>query len=89
MHIRRMQTLLVASILLARTIAGGASEGLPSSTEAPRASDLFRAKRMADEAAGRLQVRQPKRGGWVRGGGGWTPGTGTPKRKLPTRARVR
>jgi hypothetical protein len=84
-----MHTLLVASILLAKTITAGPNEGLPSSAEAPRAADLFRAKRMADEAAGRLQVRQPKRGGWGRGGGGWTRGTATPERKLPTRARVR
>ena len=84
-----MHTLLVATILLAKTATGTPSDGLPTSGETPRASDLLRAKRMADEAAGRLQVRQPKRGGWVRGGGGWTRGTGKPERELPTRAGVR
>jgi hypothetical protein len=89
-----MHVLLVASILLARTVVRAPAEGLPSGTEAPRATDLFRAKRMADEAAGRLQVRPPKRGGWARGGGGWARGTGLPEPKhdkpeLPTRKRVR
>jgi hypothetical protein len=87
-----MHVLLVASILLARTVIRAPAENLPSGSEAPRATDLFRAKRMADEAAGRLQVRPPKRGGWARGGGGWTPPP-EPKRssepKLPSRRRVR
>jgi hypothetical protein len=86
-----MHVLLVASILLARTVIRAPAENLPSGSEAPRATDLFRAKRMADEAAGRLRVRPPKRGGWARGGG-WTP-PAEPKRssepKLPSRRRVR
>jgi hypothetical protein len=84
-----MHVLLAATILLARTTAAGPTDGLPSGGETPRASDLFRAKRMADEAAGRLQVRPPKRGSWVRGGGGWTRGTGDLDPELPTPARVR
>jgi hypothetical protein len=89
-----MHLLLTASILLARTIIRAPADGLPSGTETPRATDLFRAKRMADEAAGRLQVRPPKRGGWVQGGGGWARGAGSPEPKhekpeLPTRRRVR
>jgi hypothetical protein len=93
-----MHVLLVASILLARTIIRAPSDGLPSGTETPRATDLLRAKRMADEASRRLQASPPRRGGWVRGGEGWERGTGSPDLKrdtdaeeteLPTRRRVR
>ena len=68
-----MHALLIATILLARTTGAGPGGGLPSAAEAPSATDLLRAKRMADEAARRLQVRPPKRGSWVPGGDGWTP----------------
>ena len=86
-----MHILFVASILLARTIIRAPSDGMPSGDATPRATDLLRAKRMADDAAGRLRTHPPKRGGWVRGGGGWEHGTGTPAPDpaLPTRKRVR
>jgi hypothetical protein len=85
-----MHALLIATILLARTTSAPSAGGLPSGAEAPSATDLLRAKRMADDAARRLQVRPPKRGSWQPGGGGWTPSSaasgGDP---LPTRKRVR
>ena len=84
-----MHALLLGTILLARATTSGPSTGLPGSTEAPRASDLLRAKRMAAEAAARLEVHPPKRSGWVRGGVGWERGTGDPKAKLPSARRVR
>ncbi len=67
-----MHVLLVASILLVRAATTAPSTGLPAGAETPRATDLLRAKRMADEAASRLDLHPPKRGGWARGGGGWT-----------------
>jgi hypothetical protein len=67
-----MHVALLATILLVRTAAGTPSPALPPGGEAPRATDLLRAKRMADEAAARLQLRAPKRAGWARGGTGWT-----------------
>jgi hypothetical protein len=91
-----MHVLLVASILLTRTIIRVPAENLPSSSETPRATDLLRAKRMADEAARRLRGSPPSRGGWVHGGDGWARGTGGAKRdketsepELPTRRHVR
>jgi hypothetical protein len=85
-----MHALLIATILLARTTSTPPASGLPSGAEAPSATDLLRAKRMADDAARRLQVRPPKRGSWQPGGGGWTPSSsaagGDP---LPARKGVR
>jgi hypothetical protein len=88
-----MRALLLATILLARTTGGAPGGGLPSGAETPSAADLLRAKRMAEEASRRLQVRPPKRGTWVSGGGGWTPSSkapsASPEGGLPTRRRVR
>ena len=90
-----MPFLLVASILLARTVIRAPTTDLPSGSEAPRATDLFRAKRMADEATGRLRARPPRRSEWAHGGGGWKAAAPAPdpepkiELKLPTRRRVR
>jgi hypothetical protein len=85
-----MHALLIATILLARTTAPAPSGGLPTGAEAPSATDLLRAKRMADDAARRLQVRPTKRGSWQPGGGGWTPSSSAPSGDpLPTRKHVR
>ena len=85
-----MHALLIATILLARTTTSPSPTGLPTGTEAPSAADLLRAKRMADDAVRRLQVRPLKRGSWQPGGGGWTPSSAAPANDpLPTRTRVR
>jgi len=85
-----MHALLIATILLARTTSAPSATGLPTGGEAPSATDLLRAKRMADDAARRLQVRPPKRGSWEPGGGGWTPSSSVPAgNPLPTRKPVR
>jgi hypothetical protein len=84
-----MHALVIGTIFLARSAIMAPAGGLPSGGEAPSATDLLRAKRMADEAAGRLQVRPPKRSGWVRGGAGWEHSTAAPKGRLPARRRVR
>ena len=85
-----MHALLIATILLARTTTAPSAGGLPTGAEAPSATDLLRAKRMADDAARRLQVRPPKRGSWEPGGGGWTPSSAAPGADaLPTRRPVR
>lgn len=87
---------LLATLLAVRVVLAGAGGGLPTAHETPRATDLLRAKRMADEAAARLDVRPPKRGAWARGGGGWERSTAIPDppgaardRGLPSRRRVR
>ncbi len=96
-----MHAIVFATILLARTVKRTPVDPLSSGPEAPSATDLLRAKRMADEAGARLQIREPKRGGWVRGGIPWERSTphaasapdrsaaGGDKPALPTRKRVR
>ena len=84
-----MHALLLASILLTRTAIRLPADMLSSGRETARATDLLRAKRMAEEAAGRLQTTPTRRGVWQRGGGGWEPGTGSPDTSLPTRKEVR
>ena len=89
-----MHLIVVASILLARTAVRAPVTELPSGSEAPRATDLFRAKRMADEAAGRLRASPPKHAEWLHGGawkGDAVAADPAPKieRKLPRRRRVR
>jgi hypothetical protein len=37
----------------------------------PRATDLLRAKKLADETEQRLQLPAPESPGWLRGGTGW------------------
>jgi hypothetical protein len=80
-----MHALLLASILLTRTTIRLPTDMLSSDRETARATDLLRAKRLAEEAARRLQTTPPGRGGWQRGGGGWEKGTGSPDATLPTR----
>ena len=90
-----MHLLVVASILFVRAATTAPSTGLPTGAETPRATDLLRAKRMADEATGRLRARPPRRAEWAHGGGGWKTEAAAadpePKveRKLPPRKRVR
>jgi len=39
--------------------------------EAPRATDLLRAERLAEQARKRLEMPRPHSSGWKRGGTGW------------------
>ena len=39
--------------------------------EAPRATDLLRAERLAEQARKRLEMPRPHGSGWKRGGTGW------------------
>jgi hypothetical protein len=85
-----MRTLLLATIVAVRATAGGTGGGLPAGIETPSATQLLRAERMADEAARRLEVRRPKRGSWVPGGGGWDASPPSAADDgLPARRRVR
>lgn len=80
-----MHALLLGTILLARTAKPPPATALPSGPEAPRATDLLRAKRMADEARKRLDPSPGRDRGWVQGGSGWARGTGKPEETLPIR----
>jgi hypothetical protein len=84
-----MHTLLVATILLARVVKTPPATPLGSGPETPRATDLLRAQRMADEARKRLTITPGRERGWAQGGSGWARGTGKPHETLPIRPRDR
>ena len=72
-----MRTLIVTMIFAGMT--GVATARLPE-REAPRATDLLRARRLADQVEKRLELPRSKPSGWLPGGGGFghgsTPGGG-------------
>jgi hypothetical protein len=60
----------VATVVGTCAAWASAAPGL-TEREAPRATDLLRAKQMAERTQSRLRLpREPMRG-WQRGGGGW------------------
>jgi hypothetical protein len=71
-----MKTIMVAMLLTMS--AGGALGGdrpLLGDRESPRATDLLRAQKLADQAQRRLEIPRQRSAKWKRGGGGWnTPG---------------
>lgn len=75
-----MLTTMLLGIALSRAAA--------PQPETPRATDLLRAKKMAAEAAKRLELPEPRSGGWVRGGAPWGRPAPT-STTLPTRRLVR
>jgi hypothetical protein len=54
----------------------------------PRATDLLRAKKLAERTEERLQLPAPESPGWLRGGTGWDDDRGATKRP-PHRGRSR
>ena len=52
----------------------------------PRATDLLRAKRLAERNEERLQVPAPEAPGWLRGGTGWDD---EPGKRTRSRGRAR
>jgi hypothetical protein len=63
-----MRNVIVLALVL--VLASGATARLPE-RETPRASDLLRARKLADQVQRRLQMPKPRRGGWEKGGTGW------------------
>ena len=49
----------------------------------PRAPDLLRARKLADQTEQRLQLPAPESPGWLRGGRGWDDDRGGAKRSRP------
>ena len=49
----------------------------------PRATDLLRARKLADQTEQRLQLPAPDSPGWLRGGTGWDDDRGAEKRSRP------
>jgi len=72
-----MMGLLVMLVLVSRRVQEDVT---------PRATDLLRAKRLAEQSEQRLQLPAPDAPGWLRGGTGWDDDRGEAKRS-PRRAR--
>jgi hypothetical protein len=75
-----MKTVMMAVIV--SVVAGSALAERPTlrGNEAPRATDLLRAQKLADQAKERLKLPAKKGGGWARGGSGWGEETKMPER---------
>jgi hypothetical protein len=73
-----MKTVMMAVIV--SVVAGFAFAERPTlrGNEAPRATDLLRAQKLADQAKERLELPAKKSGGWARGGTGWGAHETTP-----------
>jgi hypothetical protein len=77
------RTSLVATLAVLVVASRGAREDLT-----PRATDLLRAKKLAERTEERLQLPTPASPGWLRGGTGWDDDRGGAKRS-PNRTRPR
>jgi len=67
-----MRVLAVVVILGAVWVSGALASRRGPAAETPRATDLLRAKRLAEEVEERRRLPPPAtRSGWKRGGGGW------------------
>jgi hypothetical protein len=67
-----MKTLLMAVVVIAGASLGAAAERPRlREREAPRATDLLRAERMAEQARKRLKLPARHGAGWQHGGSGW------------------
>jgi hypothetical protein len=69
------------SVLALLTIAARS----PRDAETPRATDLLRARRLAERKEELLRLPRPESRGWLSGGGGWDDG-GTARRRGRRRA---
>jgi hypothetical protein len=67
-----MRTLTIVTILAIASAALAGQHSSAGQAEAPRATDLLRAEKMAREARERLQLRQRPTAKWLRGGRGWS-----------------
>jgi hypothetical protein len=67
-----MHALLVGLLLAVVSPAGAGERPAIRERDAPRATDLLRAKRLAEGAARRLRLPPAHRSGWRHGGDGWT-----------------
>jgi hypothetical protein len=66
-----MRTTMMLLFLGVAAVAGARDQLAPLHGEAPRATDLQRAERLADTAARRLKLPRARQNGWSRGGAGW------------------
>src|SRR5690348_343910 len=69
---RDMKIMMLPVVVLAG-LASSAGAERPTLTEreAPRATDLLRAQRLAEQAERRLRLPSAHGGGWKHGGDGW------------------
>jgi hypothetical protein len=68
-----MKTIVLMTIL---ACAAGVALPPPHGGEAPRATDLLRAEKLADQARKRLETPARRGPGWRHGGSGWNDASG-------------
>ena len=67
-----MKTMMLWAVMLGAFAASALAERpVLRDREAPRATDLLRAEKLAEQAERRLKLPSPKGGGWKKGGHGW------------------
>jgi hypothetical protein len=66
----KMVLALVSTLFVTPVVAAGAPPVLRGH-EAPRATDLLRAQKLAEQAKKRRTLPAPRHPGWKRGSGGW------------------
>ena len=67
-----MKTIVLAAMMF--VVAGAATAGerpVLRDGEAPRATDLLRARKLAEQAEKRLKLPAQRSAGWKHGGSGW------------------
>jgi hypothetical protein len=66
-----MKTLLLVAMMSVGGIAGAMERPVLRGAETPRATDLLRAQRLAEQAGRRLKMPAATGSGWKHGGTGW------------------
>jgi hypothetical protein len=66
-----MKTLIMVAMLALIAAPAFAEKPTLRGAEAPRATDLLRAEKLAEQAQKRLKLPAKRGGGWVHGGSGW------------------
>jgi hypothetical protein len=86
-----MKTLVAfGMIVVVAPVAAAGGPPVLRGNEAPRATDLLRAEKLAEQAEKRRTLPAPRHPGWKRGGGGWKDGgTGRAERSEPVVINVR
>ena len=62
---------LVAVLVGVAPVSTRAERPMLRGSEAPRATDLLRAEKLAEQAEKRLRLPAPRSAKWKKGGGGW------------------
>jgi len=85
----RMRTIVLAMILGATALATADERPRLRGVETPRATDLLRAKRLAERMERRLSAPASHSAGWRHGGSGWESRAEPPAAPAPVTIQIR